>query len=271
MLGEAVPETTKLAAQKEKELKDAKRVSRDEDGRIVEAIDKDGTRHAFSYDEAGVNETVTDAKGRIFVRHTDKDGRLLSENSNGRSLTYSYEFGEQGNVKKTKVLERTEAGVATLNYNAEGQLASVESNGKTKTFEYAGEGKDQTIKMATKNVLGQVMEEKTFKGGKLVEVKSQDGSSTKYEYMSDASGKVLAVTLEVTDKDKQKTFLKYNEAGRLVSALGKDSTRFQKMDQEGTIAEQAFGFELEKQLFSDPRMDGMRIDDKLQLQQVQGR
>jgi len=51
--------------------------------------------------------------------------------------------------------------------------------------------------------------------------------------------------------------------------MGKDANRFEKMDQEGNIAQQVASFEIDKQLFSDPRMDGMRIDNKLQLQQLQ--
>jgi YD repeat-containing protein len=69
----------------------------------------------------------------------------------------------------------------------------------------------------------------------------------------------------VTDREGQTTILKYDGSGRLISALGKQAKRFKKIAQEKGMAEQALTFELEKQLFGDPRMDGKRIDKKQQL------
>lgn len=266
--GEALPADVKLAAQKEQAFKNAQNVSVDENGNVVKTVDQGGNTHEFSYDESGVTETITDRQGKISVKHTDKNGRLLSENSEGRSVTYSYVVDDQGK-QQTQAQERTAQGLATLLYNDKNQLVSVESNGKKKTFEYEGEGENETVKTTTTDEQGRFLEQKTYKQGRLVETKNQDGSSTKYDYMCDDSGKVLAVTLEITDSDNQKTFLKYNQEGRLVSALGKNANRFEKQDQQGTIAEQVAGFEMGKQLFSDPRMDGMRIDNKMQLQQLQ--
>jgi len=198
--GDAVPADAKLAVQKEQEFKNAQRISRDENGNVVEVVDASGNKHQFSYDESGVTETITDTQGKLSVKHLDKNGVLLSENSEGRSVTYSYGVDAQGG-KQTKALERTNEGLSTLLYNAQGQLVSIESNHKKKTLEYAGEGQEQTVKATTTDDQGQVLEQKFFKGGRLVEVRNQDGSSTKYDYMSDGTGKVLAVTLEVSDKD----------------------------------------------------------------------
>ncbi len=271
LLGGEVPADVKLAAEKEQEFQDAQSVVRDEKGQVLQVVDAKGDRHDYVYDESGVTETITDRAGRTRTLHLDPAGTLLSESSAGRSVTYQYLLDEQGKVKQTTAEERTEKGLAIMLYDQQGQLVSLEAAGKKQKFAYSGTGKEQELEISTTDAQGRMLEQKHYQNGRLAWRKDQDGSTTQYDYLSDGSGKVLAMTLTVTDTDQERTILKYNAAGRLVSALGKDAQRFQKMDQEGTIAEQVFGFDLEKQLFGDPRMDGMRLDNKLQLQQLQGK
>jgi len=111
---------------------------------------------------------------------------------------------------------------------------------------------------------GMLLQEKTYKNGRLTQKKTADGTTSKYSYLADSAGKVLAVTVEVKDKDGAKTYLKYDGAGRLISALGKDADKFEKMVKEETdMSEQAFQFGLQKELFGDHRMDSMRLDQKM--------
>jgi len=203
------------------------------------------------------------------MRHYDKKGLLLSESSSGRSLTYSYELNAAGKPKKTNVLERSAQGTAAMEYDAEGRLTAIEANNKRQVFKYQGKGKNQPFWITSLNDEGDVVEEKLFKDGRLAQKKTPDGTVTTYTYLTDDSGKVVAMTKEMTDQDNEKTIVKYDAAGRMVSALGKEAKRFEKMAQEERMAEQVANFEMEKQLFSDPRMDGMRIDNKLLLEKVQ--
>jgi len=51
----------------------------------------------------------------------------------------------------------------------------------------------------------------------------------------------------------------------LISVLGKDAARYEKMAMESDLSEKTMAFELEKDLFGDPRMDGTRLDNKVLL------
>ncbi|MCK5219391.1 RHS repeat protein, partial [bacterium] len=267
LLGEEnIPADVKLAAIAAQECQDAINVSRDEKGRVIEMLDRQGGRHAFTYEESGVTETITATLGDITVKHRDIAGRLLSEACKGESRTYSYVLDSRGQVKQTTVTKRTAGtGITVMQYDKSGRLISLEAEGTQKTFVYQGRGENEEVIATTCNELGEVREQRYFKAGRLVKVKQQDDSETKYEYMTDKTGKVLAMTAQVTDHDGETTILQYDGSGRLVSALGKQTKQVTKMKRETTMAEQALAFELKKQLFGDPRIDGKRIDMKLQL------
>jgi YD repeat-containing protein len=262
----ALPNEVKLAARIAKELENAKRVTKDEDGKVVEAVDQKGGKYQYSYDASGLTETHTETNGQVTVTHYDNGGQLLSETTGGVSKTFSYQTNATGNVSGVTVTERSENGVATLGYDNKGRLVSADRNGQKSTITYDDSNNSYVVQDF--NTGGDFQEARTYKEGHLAQVKRSDGSTINNEYMTDGSGKVLAMTETITDKDGKKSIMKYNGEGRLVTSLGEDAKKVEKTEEEGKIAEQAFGFEAGKETFGDPRMDGMRLDQKVMLQGV---
>jgi YD repeat-containing protein len=252
----------KVQAQKDLAEPAGTRAVKDENGRVISAVDKDGNTHQYLYDASGITETVVDPNGRVAVCHLDAKGRLLSTNKDGKSQTYSYECDAAGNIKQTLVLERTSTGAAVLTYDADNRLAKVESNGSRKTLEYENDGR--TVRVNT--YAGDAMSEsKTYKDGRLKECRKADGSREGYDYLLDGEGRVSAITVDMADGRGQKTVLKYDGSGRLISALGNDATRFEKLADAGQAAESIFGFELDKQLAADARLQANRISEQLRI------
>lgn len=233
-------------------------------GRVVQAIDKKGSTHKFEYEKSGMTEMVVAVDGKTSVKHYDQSGRMLSESSGSMSRIFKYDLKKNGKVEKTTVVERSEEGTKTLEYNKDGLLTAVEKDGLKTEITYKGKsGNNYTAKLFNKN--GDVIEEQTFSNGRLAKKKMRDGTKVSYDYMTDGDGKVLAVTQIVEDADGEKTYLKFDRSGKLVSVLGKDADRFKKMTEEGGMLDASLDFDATLELFSDPRMDGMRIDSmKLQ-------
>jgi hypothetical protein len=265
LIGDAgISKDAKIAAQKEQEEAKYAKVVRDENGNVVEALGKKGEIFKFSYDASG--KTVSKfAQGAITVEHFDNNNRLLSETSGGTSKTFAYTVNEKGQVTGTQVIERTEGGTTTLKYNQTGKLASKEQNGITQSYNYKD---NSTVEVIARNAQGTELVKKVYEGGRLVSKIDANGTSTKYNYMTDASGNVLGVSMAVTDRDGQTSFYKFNASGEMTGKANVGATRFEKT--EDNVATETIAFEAAKELFSDHRMVGEKLDQtQLQLQQVQ--
>jgi len=142
-------------------------------------------------------------------------------------------------------------------------LTAKEQNGVTQSYSYQG-GK---IEVAARNAQGVEIVKKVYEGGRLVE-KIDPSTHTQYSYMTDASGAVLGVTMKVTDKDGQTSFYKFNASGEMTGKAANGTNRFVKT--EDNPAQEALAFESAKELFSDKRMVGEKLDQaQLQIQPVQ--
>ncbi|MCD4812652.1 hypothetical protein K8S19_03045, partial [bacterium] len=257
--GKAISADLKMAAKIAKKIKDAKGVKRDEKGRVVEAVDQKGSKHRFKYEKFGITEMIVAVDGKTSVKHYDEADRMLSESSGSVSRTFKYELAENGQIEKTTMVERTEEGTKTFEYNRNGLLSATEKDGLRTEIVYTGKkGNNYTTKLYNKN--GNVIEEHTFKNGRLARKKTRDGNKVSYAYITDDDDKVVAVTQAVEDADGGKTYLKFDQSGKLVSVQGKNTGRVKKMIKEGAMPDEALDFDAILELFSDPRMDGMRME-----------
>ncbi|MCD4812112.1 hypothetical protein K8S19_00240 [bacterium] len=255
--GTVVASEAKLAAKIAGEMKDAKQVSTDEKGRVVESVDSKGTERIFKYDKSGVTETLTAKDGRKSVRRFDTEGKLVSENRGDTVRTYNYTMAE-GKVEKVTMQERTESALTTCEYDNQGRLLMVDQPQQKTTYSYDGpEDKSYAAKIFSAN--GSLLEEKTYENSRLAERKRSDGTVSSYSYMTDGSGEILAVTEEKQDKDGEKSVFKYDRTGRLVSSLDKESGRFERMESE-TMGDQTMELnEAMDDMFGDPRVHSMRL------------
>jgi YD repeat-containing protein len=252
---------TKVEAQKSQDARYAQ-VSRDENGNIVEAVGRNGEVYKFSYDASGKTETSL-VGGTLTVKHFGNNNLLLSENSGGTSKTFAYTVGAQGQVTSTEVKVHSADGTQTLKYDAAGKLQTKEQNSVTQSYSYQG----SKITVSARNAQGVEIVKKVYEGGRLVE-KIDPSTHTQYSYMTDASGNVLGVTMKVTDKDGQTSFYKFNASGEMTGKAANGSNRFVKT--EDNAVQESMAFESAKELFSDKRMVGEKLDQvQLQIQPVQ--
>lgn len=252
----AAPEAD-IAMQVDKNVQQAAELKRDDQGRVVQALDQRGLTHDFKYEAQGFSQTIHYGDRTLCVRFYDNDGRVQSENVDGRSRVFAY--AADGQMKLT---ERTAAGVVTLEYDAEGRLTQFSQAGQKTVYQYTNQ-ENNAYTATVFGPTGAMLESRNYENGKLVSKKTAAGSVVKYDYMTDQEGKVLAVTQEVTDTDGAKTYLKYNSDGRLVTATGKHAERVVKMAEEGTLSEAAFKFELlGKDPFEEQRQEGLRLNQQ---------
>jgi YD repeat-containing protein len=251
--GEVISDEVKQATKIAESMKFADVVSRDENGRVVEAVDHNGAMHTFKYEAGGFTETTKDSAGNVQVAQYNQAGRLVAVNEGGTTRTYAYADG------KVTVTERTEAGEVTMQYGSDGRLVSLEADGQKTTYQYSGQGTgNYTALVVGQN--GKMVEQKTYRDGRLVAKQMQDGSKVAYDYQTDAAGEVLAITRVETDAQGNQMVMKFDKSGRLISVKGKDGEQ-QVAEAEG-MSEKALEF-IQFELFGDPRVDSMRIDNKL--------
>jgi YD repeat-containing protein len=166
-------------------------------------------------------------------------------------------------VASTEVKVHSAEGAQDLKYDAAGKLVSKEQNGVTQTYTYRG----NRVVVAARNAQGVELVKKVYEGGRLVE-KIDPSTHTQYTYLTDASGAVLGVSMKVRDKDGQTSFYKFNASGEMTGKAASGSDRFVKT--EDNTAQEAMAFEAAKDLFSDKRMVGEKLDQtQLQVQPVQ--
>lgn len=246
-----------IALQVDKNVQQAAEFKRDEQGRVVQAVDQRGLTHDFKYEPQGFSQTIQYGDRTLCVRFYDNDGRLQTENVDGRSRVFNY--AADGQMKLT---EHTAAGAVTMEYDADGRLLQFSQGSQKTVYQYTNQ-ENNAYTATVFGPTGAFLESRHYQNGKLVSKKTAAGSVVKYDYLSDQDGKVLAVTQEVTDTDGAKTYLKYNSDGRLITATGKHAERVVKMAEEGTLSEAAFKFELlGKDPFEEQRLEGLRLNQQ---------
>ncbi|MEW6517419.1 MAG: hypothetical protein AB1439_11010 [candidate division FCPU426 bacterium] len=251
--GELVSDDVKQAVKIAENMKYADVVSRDEKGRVIEAVDHNGGVHTFKYEAEGFTETVKDSSGRMQVAQYDQAGRLVAVNEGGTNRTYAYADG------KTVVTERTQSGEVTMEYGSDGRLISLEADGQKTTFQYSGQGTGSyTAIVVGQN--GKALEQKTYRDGRLVAKMLKDGTKVSYDYQISDAGEVQSVTRLETDAKGNQTVMKFDKNGRLISV--KDKSGEKKMAEAEEMSGKALEF-VEFELFGDPRVDSMRIDNKV--------
>ena len=264
---DTLPNEIKLAAKMALELQEAKEIKKDEKGQVVEAVDKTGAKHHYNYEASGLTEKVEGAGGQVSVLHYNNQGQLLSENVAGRTRTYTYQADKQGQVAKITMNERSRNGSQTVDYDVQGRVLKIERDDQKSVYHYSDASSD-TFQVTHYNQAGNIAEKCSYKNNRMVKKEKADGSTSEYDYLTDSNNKVVAITQKNTDRDGAETTLKYDGTGKLVSALGKDANRYKKTAQEDDISQKTMFFELTKELFGDPRMDGTRLDNKVLLKGV---
>jgi YD repeat-containing protein len=255
--GAVVANEVKLAAKIARDMENAQSVKKDEKGNVIEVVDANGSTHKYQYEAKGFTETIKDGS-QTETNYYNEEGQLLSQNLGDMSRTYSY-VEEGGHVAKVTMVERNANGSTTLEYDGQGRLTSEEQGNQKTVYEYDGMSTD-TYTAQVFGANGTKIEDRSYKNGRLASKRGVDGSSAEYSYMTDGAGEVLAVTAELKDKNGDKTYLKYDGAGRLISAQGKEADKYEQMaKQDDSMAEQAFVFGAEKDLFGDKRMDNKRL------------
>ncbi len=256
--GTIISNEVKLAAKIARDLENAQSVKKDEKGHVIEVVDANGSTHKYQYEAKGFTEIMVDYKGHKETNYYNEDGQLLSQNLGNMSRTYSYvEEGRQ--VAKVTMVERSVNGSTVFEYDGLGRLTALDQGNQKSVYKYEGQSTNTyTVQILGPN--GAKLEERSCKNGRLISKRGADGSSSEYSYMTDSVGNVLAVTAEVKDKDGGKTYLKYDGSGRLISAQGKEAEKYEQMAKDdGSLAEQAFVFGAEKDMFGDKRIDNMRL------------
>jgi RHS repeat-associated protein len=109
----------------------------DDCGRIVKITDALGNATLYTYDEMDRVLTVTDARGGV-TSYTYTDRGDVATETNAEGYTVSYEYNGRHNMVKKNTVD----GDIIYTYDALDRLISITTpDGKTKTFEYSGEGK----------------------------------------------------------------------------------------------------------------------------------
>lgn len=220
-----------------------------QDGRLAAVVNADGTRSTLSLDQAGRQETLTDATGKLTTTSTyDDDGDLLREDHtfDGRTLTTRYTYDALGNptsvtdplghISTAKwnsngdLLEEVdaEARKSSYTYNAAGNPLTVAGpDGATATtITYTQDGQPATQKNADGSVLTYTYDPDT---GRLLGATGPKGRALTYGY--DADGRVN----KVTDNAGTTAGYTYDASGRTRTVTDNAGTTTLTRDGAGNI------------------------------------
>ncbi|MCD4812438.1 hypothetical protein K8S19_01900 [bacterium] len=266
LTGEAIPQETKKALTMAKELQSEKNVKRDEKGRVLDVVDRRGVRHEFVYETSGVTEKTSGGGSTACIKHYDLEGRLLSETEGGVNKVYDYEYTAKGEISKVYVAQRSEDGLAQSEYDAQGRLILLAQGDQTRTYHYTGQGTD-VYTVVLYGEQGSILEERDYRSGMLTCRRQLDGSTTRYHYSKNKSGKISEIHQEIEARNGDKHYMKYDQTGRLI-ARGKKREKLEKIAKKDSFAEQALDFSSQENGLADPRMERMKMDHRrFQLQQ----
>lgn len=209
-------------------------------GEVESVTDEAGRRAIVRYDKKGNIIEETDRGGNVTTFTYDRENRpkTINRQVNGKILTTSYEYDEQGN---TTLVTTPEEGSVRFAYDKEGNVLSMtDAMGNTQYMAYDKEGNLTESTDREGNVTTYTYDKQNRK------TSETNSIGTKTEYVYDAFDNVLEEKVTADGKTVTKKNV-YDGAGRLTEAgneLAQDGSSLNRRryayDNRGNVVKETF-------------------------------